>query len=56
MLRRTFVALSLSASLVGTRSAAAQQAAKTRRLAFVHSGIAADKLTEKDGPFWVLVV
>src|SRR5258707_14670646 len=28
----------------------AQQA---RRIAFVHSGIAADKLTETAGPFWV---
>ena len=26
---------------------------QARRIAFVHSGIAADKLTETAGPFWV---
>jgi putative tryptophan/tyrosine transport system substrate-binding protein len=34
-------------------SARAQQAQKQRRIAFVHSGIPADKLTETAGPFWV---
>jgi putative tryptophan/tyrosine transport system substrate-binding protein len=31
----------------------AQQPAKQHRIAFVHSGIPADKLTETTGPFWV---
>ena len=53
MLRRTFLSLSVGATLSGTRNAAAQQPQRQRRIAFVHSGIAADKLTEKDGPFWV---
>jgi putative ABC transport system substrate-binding protein len=35
------------------RAARAQKAQKQRRIAFVHSGIAADKLTETTGPFWV---
>src|SRR6516165_11735887 len=33
------------------RAASAQQ--KVHRLAFVHSGIPADKLTESAGPYWV---
>jgi putative ABC transport system substrate-binding protein len=56
MRRREFIGLvggavaSPFASPLATR---AQQPAKPRRLAFVHSGIAADHLTEKAGPFWV---
>ena len=34
-------------------AARAQQSAKQRRIAFVHSGIPADQLTETAGPFWV---
>jgi putative ABC transport system substrate-binding protein len=33
--------------------ARAQQSADSRRIAFVHSGIPADELTEAAGPFWV---
>ena len=33
--------------------AAAQQPRKQHRLAFVHSGIPADKLTKAAGPFWI---
>jgi putative tryptophan/tyrosine transport system substrate-binding protein len=43
--------------IVGAGAAAmwpiAARAQKQRRIAFVHSGIAADKLTETAGPFWV---
>jgi len=45
-----FLGLGASASIV-PHSLRAQ--AKTHRLAFVHSGIPADKLTESGGPFWV---
>jgi putative ABC transport system substrate-binding protein len=34
-------------------TAQAQSLRKPQRIAFVHSGIAADKLTETAGPFWV---
>jgi putative ABC transport system substrate-binding protein len=33
--------------------AAAQRAARTFRLAFVHSGFPAAELTEQTGPYWV---
>ncbi len=53
MKRREFVRLlgfGASATIL-TRSLHAQK--KMHRLAFVHSGIPADKLTESGGPFWV---
>ena len=45
-----FLGLGASASIVPL-SLRAQT--KMHRLAFVHSGVPADKLTESDGPFWV---
>jgi putative ABC transport system substrate-binding protein len=50
MRRREFVGLVGGAALWPV-AARAQQ--KPRRLAFVHSGIPADRLTESGGPFWV---
>jgi putative ABC transport system substrate-binding protein len=53
MRRREFVrflGLGAAASVL-PHSLRAQK--KMHRLAFVHSGIAADKLTESGGPFWV---
>jgi putative tryptophan/tyrosine transport system substrate-binding protein len=52
MRRRTFIGLLCGAAAlpVATR---AQQPLAPRRLALVHSGIPADKLTEAAGPFWV---
>jgi putative ABC transport system substrate-binding protein len=50
MRRREFI------GLVGAAAASwplAARAQKQRRIAFVHSGIAADKLIETAGPFWV---
>jgi putative tryptophan/tyrosine transport system substrate-binding protein len=49
MRRREFIA-GVGAAAVWPLAARAQ---KQRRIAFVHSGIAADKLTETAGPFWV---
>ena len=51
MRRREFIQLAGSAALVWPLAARAQQ--KPRRLALVHSGIPADRLTESGGPFWV---
>ncbi|NVN88719.1 MAG: ABC transporter substrate-binding protein [Rhodopseudomonas sp.] len=34
-------------------AARAQQLGKPRRIALIHSGIPADKLTQQDGPFWI---
>ena len=51
MERRRF--LGLVGCLATVLPARAQQARKPRRLAFVHSGIPADKLTEAAGPSWV---
>jgi ABC transporter substrate binding protein len=59
MRRREFVGLvgggvaGLSGLLGSPAVAHGQQPQKQRRLAFVHSGIPADSLTESDGPFWV---
>jgi putative tryptophan/tyrosine transport system substrate-binding protein len=53
MRRREFMALvggSVAALPLASR---AQQAQKQHRIAFVHSGIPADRLTETAGPFWV---
>jgi len=50
MQRRELLA-GLCAASVWPGAVLAQQA--TRRLAFVHSGIPADRLTESRGPFWV---
>jgi len=54
--RREFVVAlgGVAATSLMPRGARAQQ--KTHRLAFVHSGIPADKLTERAGPFWVRLV
>jgi len=53
MRRREFIGLAgaAAAASIGPRSLRAQQ--KQHRLAFVHSGIPADKLTASAGPFWV---
>jgi putative ABC transport system substrate-binding protein len=51
MKRREFMAgAAMAATLL---RANAQQPANPRRLALVHTGITADHLTEKDGPFWI---
>jgi putative ABC transport system substrate-binding protein len=51
MKRRTLVSVIAAAAWpLGVR---AQELAKPRRLAFVHSAIPADELTETAGPFWV---
>ena len=52
MRRRDFIGI-LSGAAVVPVAAHAQQPQKSRRIAFVHSGIPADKLTETAGPFWV---
>jgi putative ABC transport system substrate-binding protein len=52
MRRREFVGcLAAAATALVSRRASAQP--RAHRLAFVHSGIPADKLTEAAGPFWV---
>ena len=52
MNRRTFVGL-VGGAAAWPFAASAQQPRKPRRLAFVHSGIPADKLTATAGPFWI---
>ena len=52
MRRREFIGL-VGGAAAWPVAARAQQPRKQRRIAFVHSGIAADKLTETAGPFWV---
>jgi putative tryptophan/tyrosine transport system substrate-binding protein len=51
MERRTFI--TLLGATAWPFAASAQQPRKQHRLAFVHSGIPADKLTAAAGPFWV---
>ncbi len=56
MRRREFIAGiggAATSSLLWPLAARAQQPAKQYRIAFVHSGIPADQLTETAGPFWV---
>jgi putative ABC transport system substrate-binding protein len=56
MRRREFIGLVGGAAALSSswpRASRAQQPQKPRRIAFVHSGIPADQLTEKTGPFWV---
>ena len=51
MRRREFIGLVSGAAVAWPLALRAQQ--KPRRIAFVHSGIPADHLTENAGPFWV---
>jgi putative tryptophan/tyrosine transport system substrate-binding protein len=56
MRRRKFISLvggAAASSFLWPLTARGQSLPKPRRIAFVHSGIAADKLTETAGPFWV---
>jgi putative ABC transport system substrate-binding protein len=52
MRRRDFLGVLSGAAIAFPFGASAQQA-QQRRIAFVHSGIPADLLTESAGPFWV---
>src|ERR1019366_6225806 len=52
MRRRDFMKL-LGGAVAWPIAAGAQQSQKQHRIAFVHSGIPADHLTETTGPFWV---
>jgi putative ABC transport system substrate-binding protein len=52
MRRREFIML-LGGAATWPLAARAQQPQKQHRIAFVHSGIPADQLTETAGPFWV---
>jgi putative tryptophan/tyrosine transport system substrate-binding protein len=53
MRRRDFLGVLSGAAVAFPFGAHAQQAQKQHRIAFVHSGIPADLLTETAGPFWV---
>jgi putative tryptophan/tyrosine transport system substrate-binding protein len=56
MRRREFIGLvggAATASLLRPLAMQAQPLRKPRRIAFVHSGIPANQLTESTGPFWV---
>ena len=51
--RRKFLTLAGGAAIARPVSALAQQPPRVRRIAFAHSGIPADKLTETGGTFWI---
>jgi putative tryptophan/tyrosine transport system substrate-binding protein len=53
MRRREFITLLGGASFAWPFAARAQQSRKQNRIAFVHSGIPAEQLTESAGPLWV---
>ena len=53
MRRRDFMATLGGASFAWPFAARAQQSRKQNRIAFVHSGIPAEQLTETAGPIWV---
>ncbi len=53
MRRRDFLGVLGGAAVAFPFGTQAQQAQKQHRIAFVHSGIPADLLTEAAGPFWV---
>jgi putative tryptophan/tyrosine transport system substrate-binding protein len=53
MRRREFIALMGGLLLAWPFSTRAQQSRKQNRIAFVHSGIPAEQLTETAGPLWV---
>jgi putative ABC transport system substrate-binding protein len=53
MKRREFIAGLGGAAVAWPLAARAQQPQKQHRIAFVHSGIPANQLTETAGPFWV---
>src|SRR5450631_1374567 len=53
MRRREFLGVLGGAAASWPLAARGQQPKKQHRIAFVHSGIPADRLTESAGPFWV---
>ena len=53
MRRREFLGVLGGAAAAWPLAARGQQPQKQHRIAFVHSGIPADQLTETAGPFWV---
>src|ERR1700692_129092 len=53
MQRRDFITLVGGGAAAWPLAARAQPAQRQHRIAFVHSGIPADQLTETKGPFWV---